>query len=405
MAGPSRVVTLAVLLQGLRELAAGPDARTHPVEDVDRDGDEDGQDPEDGAGPLEVELAANVAVHGGGIHGRQTSQQVTGEPVATGGGSRVDAVGRHHVVNGSHVNAVVRNGNQEGEDQGYDPMGILGTHGCPGEPKQTNRLQRRDKQQEQQTSLRLAGGVALTLTDQFLAANVWQEDGVGYSVTDDDGDEAEPSLQRIEAPLLEDQRERLDAREDQGIRKPRQQRQEQHDGLEDEHLKGAAPDAQDLTDLKTVLQQLIGAVDVGILARLATPFGLPVDQDGGAGLGDDEQVQQLGCTTEDELDPEVPLPGQPLLDHAPEDGSNGGAPYRGEHDVGHREALLIRLPHIGRHAQGHGTPRGADPPKEATDDDGAEIGGQGTGDLPDVDQEQGQLHDGPPPQRLTPRGP
>ena len=116
-------------------------------------------------------------------------------------------------------------------------------------------------------------------------------------------------------------------------------------------------------------------------------------------------MNELGDTTEDELDPKVPLPGEPLLDHAAEQRADGRAADRGQDDIGHSEALVIGLPHISRHSQSHRTTGRAQTTEESADDDGAKVGGQGTGDLPDVDEEQTELHDGPASKLLTPGSP
>lgn len=81
----------------------------------------------------------------------------------------------------------------------------------------------------------------------------------------------------------------------------------------------AAHDGEDLVPGKAVELELVGAVAVGVLARLASAPGLAVEQDGRAGLGDEEEVEDLNEAAEDQLDPEDPAPVQGSLDEAADD--------------------------------------------------------------------------------------
>ena len=118
------------------------------------------------------------------------------------------------------------------------------------------------------------------MTDHTLAPDIGQKDRIGYDIANNDGDEAKPRVHSIKIPLLEDKREGLDAGEDQGIGEAGEQGQEQHDGLEQEHLKGTAPDAHDFHEAQTLLLQLIRSVHIGVFASLASSLGLAVDEDG-----------------------------------------------------------------------------------------------------------------------------
>ena len=97
LAKPPHPELLPVLGQRLGELAAVADDGALPVEHVDGHDDDDTQPRQNGARVLD-RVAVDVGVHGGGVHGRDTRQEITRERVAAAGRRRVDAVCGDHVV-------------------------------------------------------------------------------------------------------------------------------------------------------------------------------------------------------------------------------------------------------------------------------------------------------------------
>ena len=55
--------------------------------------------------------------------------------------------------------------------------------------------------------------------------------------------------------------------------------------------------------------------------------------------------------------------------------------------------MVLGLPHVGDHAQGDGSAGGREAAERAEGEDGAEVRGQGAGDLPEVDEAEGDLQD------------
>ena len=106
-------VPLPIRLQSLGELASGPDLRSLPIEDVDGDCHQDGQAAKNGARPLEMESATDIGVHRCCIHGLESSEQISRKPIASRRRRRVFSISGNHVVDGSHVDAVISNSDQE----------------------------------------------------------------------------------------------------------------------------------------------------------------------------------------------------------------------------------------------------------------------------------------------------
>lgn len=126
--GPASCMLCAVSLQGLSKFTTRPDLWTLPIEYVDGNGHENGQTGKNGTRPLQVELATDVAVHWSRVHGRQPCEKITSKAVASSGGRRVRSVCGNHIVDGCHVDPVIRNGNQENKNKWHDPMGVVRTH-------------------------------------------------------------------------------------------------------------------------------------------------------------------------------------------------------------------------------------------------------------------------------------
>lgn len=150
--------------------------------------------------------------------------------------------------------------------------------------------------------------------------------------------------------------------------------------------------------------ELVGPPDVGLSGFASAP-GFSIQDDGGSRLGHEEKMQGLHGGAEEQLDPEIPAPCQILLHKPTGNGADDRSTHGGEDHKGHGVLLVIRLPHVGDHAQGHGAARRGDAAEEATHDDGGKVGCQRTRDLPDIHQHQTELQHRPSPQLLAPRGP
>ena len=94
-------------------------------------------------------------------------------------------------------------------------------------------------------------------------------------------------------------------------------------------------------------------------------------------------MHRLHGNADDELDPEVPMPVVVRLDDSAEDGAEHGTADGREDDECDRELLFLRCPHVGDHAQRDGPARGGNAAQQAAHDDGAEVGRERAGYLPD----------------------
>jgi len=82
-----------------------------------------------------------------------------------------------------------------------------------------------------------------------------------------------------------------------------------------------------------------------------------------------------------------------LTDETSRNGGDHGAADGRQDDEGHRVLVVLGLPHVGDHAQGDGSAGGGEATERAEGEDGAEVRGQGAGDLPEVDEAEGDLQD------------
>ena len=182
--------------------------------------------------------------------------------------------------------------------------------GRPGEAKQADRFQWRQEQQPLEPALGRDRIVAVTRADLLVAPEPGEVREVGDGVGEVDGDEGPGLGEGAEAPtLLVHDGEALKEGEDKSVRETGQQRQAEDDGLAQQHVEGAKQDCASFLHRDAGLLQFVGAVDVGVLARLATLLGDLIHDDGGAGLGHKED-DKLDGTTEDELNPEEPAPAK-----------------------------------------------------------------------------------------------
>lgn len=157
------------------------------------------------------------------------------------------------------------------------------------------------------------------------------------------------------------------------------ERRDDADGREKEHLEGAddAPDEvvlweQALVELRT---------QVHIPGLPPQPPGLPLEQDGGVGLGREDEEGDGDETREAGEDPEDPAPAQRLGDVAAHDGTDDGAEEGTDGEGGHGGAALLLVDHVGDGAAAVGERHGAEEAgEEAEADEGGERGGHGAGD-------------------------
>jgi len=189
----------------------------------------------------------------------------------------------------------------------------------PGKADEADRQAGSGVQQEPEARLvlgTLVVGLGRALLD--VALDGGDEEQPCNDVADADGDEAEANLHGAKVPLLVHERKGLNEHEDEGVGETREQRQDQHDGLGEEHLEGADPGGENLLGREAVAEghQLVGAPDVGTGVLLSPALGDAVHHDGGAGLGDGEEVDDLDKAAEDELHPDGPsetsLAAEPL---------------------------------------------------------------------------------------------
>mgnify|MGYP006900021351 CR=1 FL=1 len=340
-------------------------------------------------------------------HGQDTGQKISGPSISTGGRRGIRAIGTDHVVDSRHVDAVVGDSHDGGEDHGPHPVDRRPQAG-PGESDETEGQARGRVEEPPQPGLVLGALIVGLLAPlDNVASDDGEEGQPRDGVAHQDGDEGQAQLDGTEIPLFVDEGEGLDEHEDEGVAETAQQGQRQDDRLGDEHPERADPGDQDLLHGEALLEgdELVGAIDVGVLAALAPLLGDAVHQDGRPGLGDKQQVHNLHKRAEDELDPHVPAPVEVFLDKATDNGTQDGARNGGEDNEGHSILLVVSLPHVRDHPQRHRASSGGQATKGTADHDGAKVFPQSTGQLPDVDKEETGLEDRLAAQLLTPRGP
>lgn len=299
-------MSLAIFRQSLCKLALLPDHRALPVKHIDRNDDHTRQDRQNSARPLSRILVANALVHRDREHGRNPSQEVSRKGVATARRRRVRAVRGDHVVDGGEIDGVVGNAYEKAENHGCDPVDPGRTEGRPREPDQADGLEGSQEQEDLHSAFGLEV-IAFLLAGPGVAPDPRQVDDIRDEVGDIDGDDGPRGLEHGEVPGLIHSREALEEDKDECIRKPREQRQEEHDRLPDKHLKWPRPDLTRLLERHPRDLKLVRAVDLESGGGLSAALGLPVDEDGAAALGR-EEVDYLDRGAEYELDVEEPVP-------------------------------------------------------------------------------------------------
>lgn len=396
--------TLGKVLGKWRPLAQH---RALPVDDVDGD-DKQERDTEEDDGRVEQRLAVlswDVFVKGGCCAGEHTSKEVARPAVATSGRGGVRPVSADHVVDGGHVDGIVGNADDGTRKHGTDPVD-WGAIAGEGEDEEAKREARREIEKPPEAGLVLSMLIVRPGSPLVrVSLNSRDEGKPGNDVADSDRDEGQADVVVVEIPLCVDETEGLDLHEDESVCETGQERQNQDDGLGEEHGERANPCVDELAPGEALTEglDLVGAPDV--LAVLSPLLGDVVNHDGGAGLGDGDQVQDLDEAAEDKLNPDAPSPGQKLLDKAADDGSQDGTTDGGEDDVGDGVLLVIRVKHISDHAEGHAATGGRETAETAANNNTGEVWGESDRQGPDVDKEEGRLHYGFATKLLGPRSP
>lgn len=306
----SGITLIASGSKGLSEGRSLAKSRALPVDDVDSGDQNEGNAEQDRRSILQI-LAlggTNVGEEGGGRNCQHTSKEVTSPSITTSGRGRVRTVSADHVVDGGHVNGIVGNTDNGSKDHGAHPVQRRAGR-RPGETNETDGQARSSIQQEPETRFVLRAlvvGLELSLLDVTLDGR--DEYDPGKQVTDTNGAESKTDLDGIKVPLLVHESEGLDEHEDEGIGETRQERQDQDDGLSEEHLEGSHPCLEDLLDREALAEgdKLIGTPDVEAGVLLAPALRNAVHHDSGASLGNGEEVDELNDATEDELHPNSP---------------------------------------------------------------------------------------------------
>jgi hypothetical protein len=161
-------------------------------------------------------------------------------------------------------------------------------------------------------------------------------------ISDTNGTEGKTNLNSVKVPLAVDQSKGLDKHENQSVRETGKKRQDQHDGLGEEHLEGTSPCDEDLLGGETLSEgnKLVGTPDVGV-CLLSALLGNAVHENGASRLGHSQEVNDLDEATEDKLDPDGPAPVEVLLCETTDDGAQNGATDGGEDDVGDGVLLVV----------------------------------------------------------------
>lgn len=396
--------TLGQVLGKRRPLAQH---RALPVDDVDCD-DKQERDAKEDDGRVEQwlsVLAWDVFVEWGGRAGEHTGKEIASPAVATSGGGRVRPVSANHVIDCGHVDCIVSNSDDGTCKHGADPVN-WGPIASEGEDEETKREARREVEKPPKAGLVLCMLVIRPCPSLCRVALDCRDEGQPCNdITDSDGDEGQANVVVVEIPLRVDETEGLDLHENESICEARQERQDQDDGLGKEHGEWTNPGVDELAPCKALTEWLdfVGAPDV--LAILPALLGDVVDHDSGAGLGDSDQVQDLDKGTEDELDPDAPPPRQELLDESADNGPQNRATDGGKDDVGDGILLVVRVKHVGNHAEGHAATGRGETAETPADNDTSEVGGQSDRQSPDVDKEERGLHYGFATELLGPRSP
>ena len=151
-----------------------------------------------------------------------------------------------------------------------------------------------------------------------------EEGEVSEEIANDDRDESETDGCSTEFPLFVDWFEGFEECEDEGVGEAGEKGEAEHNRFADKHFERTGPDDENSLDGEALFKwfEFIGAIDVGFTSF--TPlFGEVVEHDCGACLRDKEKVEELDDAAEDQLDPEVPMPGAMSLYEGTDERSEG----------------------------------------------------------------------------------
>jgi hypothetical protein len=208
--------------------------------------------------------------------------------------------------------------------------------------------------------------------------------------------EGEADLGRGEVPLSENKGEAVETGEDEGVAGTAEQREEGDNGLGQEELVRSPHELENILGVEALEEaapDLVGAVDVQVLTRLAAAGGFMVEEDRGTSLWDEEEVDSLDDNTKDELGVEDPAPVEVLGDEAADNRGNNGTAAGGEDDVEHGELLVLGTEHVCDHAKGDTAASRREAAEDTGGENGVEASREDAGELEDVDEEERGLHD------------
>jgi hypothetical protein len=200
---------------------------------------------------------------------------------------------------------------------------------------------------------------------------------------DDLRDEGEADLRRGEVPLSKNKAEAVETGEDESVAEATEQGEEGNNGLGQEELVRSPHELENVLGVEALEEaapDLVGAVDVDILTRLAAAGGLVVEEDSFTSLWDGEEVDGLDDKTEDELSVEDPAPVAVLGDEAADDGRNNGTGAGREDDVEHGELLVLGTEHVCDHAKGDTAASRRETAEDATGEEDVDKGERGLHD-------------------------
>lgn len=347
---------LPTFSQGVGKLGPLSNLRTIFVGQVDWDHDYDGYASQDGRSILQWSTW-DLLVQGSGIHGRDTSQEVSCETVTSSSRSRVRTVGCHHVVDGREVDCIIGNGDHDGEDHRSDPVYLRWSQGSPSETEQTKRFQWSQPKKKLESLFRKDCVAAFGSSNLPLPMNIGQEDEEGEQISNVDGDIGHSDLTDTETPLSVDVLESFQEGEDEGIGETREERHGEYNWLSNKHLKGSNDVVSEFPECESIFLEFVGSIDVA-LASLPSPLGFLIQHTCSSRFRNGKEVDDLDCKTKDELDVEDPSVRSVLLDEATNDWPNRGTAYRRQDDVGDGILMSIDVVQVGYHSQSDGSSSG-----------------------------------------------
>lgn len=173
-----------------------PEYRAFPINDIDCSHKQERYAEQNRAGVLEVSATrgADVRKEWRCWYCQDTSKEVSGPAIATCCRGGVRSICADHVVDGCHVNRVVGNTNDRGEDHRRDPREWRPLR-SPCEANEADWQARSQVQQEVQSRLVLNSLIVwMRLTLLNVALDRWNEQDPRNNVADTDGNEGQSNL-------------------------------------------------------------------------------------------------------------------------------------------------------------------------------------------------------------------